>query len=146
MKVTANEYPGLVLYLQGAMLISFNPEQITKEGMNGTETMYQYDQVKVAVSSSRDQIIEAIMASRYTVGAELACINNKDAKPEDYEAYMAFRIQAKEISDQVLNPDVAAAPVPDSTWLKADIQSWLTAHAIEWMSTMLKADLLALVP
>ena len=146
MKVTANEYPGLVLYLQGAMLINFNPEQITKEGMNGTETMYQYDQVKVSVSASRDQIIEAIMASRYTVGAELACINNKDAKPEDYEAYQAFRVQAKEIAGQVLNPVATSDPVPDGTWLKADIQTWLTAHGIAYTTTMLKADLLSLIP
>ena len=146
MKVTANEYPGLVLYLQGAMLINFNPEQITKEGANGTETMYQYDQVKVPVSASRDQIIEAIMASRYTVGAELACINNKDAKPDEYEAYMSFRVQAKEIADQILSPAVASDPVPDGTWLKADIQSWLTAHGVAWTAAMLKSELLTLVP
>jgi len=103
MKVTANEYPGLVLYLQGAILISFNPEQIEKEGITGTETMYQYDQVKVAASASRDQIIEAVIASKYSTGAEFATINNKDTRPDEYSVYQSFRLQAKEIVNQVLS-------------------------------------------
>ncbi len=34
---------------------------------------------------------------------------------------------------------------PDSTWLVADIKLWLDAQGVEYTSSMLKADLLALV-
>jgi hypothetical protein len=35
-------------------------------------------------------------------------------------------------------------PRPDSSWLVADIKLWLDANGIEYTSSMLKADLLAL--
>lgn len=34
---------------------------------------------------------------------------------------------------------------PDSTWLKADIQVWLTEHNIEWSKGMTKSELLNLM-
>jgi hypothetical protein len=36
-------------------------------------------------------------------------------------------------------------PRPDSSWLVADIKNWLDAQGVEYTSSMLKADLLALV-
>ena len=36
--------------------------------------------------------------------------------------------------------------VPDSTWLKADIQSWLTQEGIDYPADATKAELLLLVP
>lgn len=35
---------------------------------------------------------------------------------------------------------------PNSGWLKADIQTWLTDHEIEWDEDMTKTELLDLVP
>ncbi len=35
---------------------------------------------------------------------------------------------------------------PTSSWLKGDIQAWLTEHEIEWDSGMTKDELLDLVP
>lgn len=43
-------------------------------------------------------------------------------------------------------PEGLAAGSPTSSWLKADIQTWLTEHEIEWDSGMTKDELLALVP
>ena len=34
---------------------------------------------------------------------------------------------------------------PDSSWLKADIQNWLTNNSIEWTSSMTKDELLNLI-
>ena len=35
--------------------------------------------------------------------------------------------------------------LPDSSWRKSDIQSWLTAEGIEWDSSMTKSELLEIV-
>jgi hypothetical protein len=45
-------------------------------------------------------------------------------------------------------PEGFSAPEgsPTSSWLKADIQTWLTENEIEWDSGMTKDELLALVP
>ena len=35
--------------------------------------------------------------------------------------------------------------IPDSSWLKVEIQSWLSFNSIKWKSAMNKAKLLSLV-
>jgi hypothetical protein len=35
-------------------------------------------------------------------------------------------------------------PIPTDSWLKANIQAYLTAQGVEWTTSMLKAELLAL--
>jgi hypothetical protein len=47
-------------------------------------------------SDDRNTLIEKIMASEYTTGAELAAINNGG---EDYETYQAFRQHAKDLAN-----------------------------------------------
>ena len=37
-------------------------------------------------------------------------------------------------------------PVPDESWLKSDIQAWLTARKLDFPADAKKADLLDLVP
>ena len=43
------------------------------------------------------------------------------------------------------NVSFAEEPRPDSSWLVVDIKLWLDAQGVEYTSSMLKADLLALV-
>lgn len=78
--------------------IHWNIEQFTREGMDGPEVQWMADEAVCLVSDSRDQMIEKIIASQYTVGAEIATINNKDSKPEEYAAYQAFRQIAKNLA------------------------------------------------
>jgi hypothetical protein len=42
-------------------------------------------------------------------------------------------------------PGEVEEPRPDSSWLVVDIKLWLDAQGVEYTSSMLKADLLALV-
>jgi hypothetical protein len=71
--------------------------RITDEG---TETYFEYRICTVPVTSNRGQIIEAIIATQYTTGAEFAAINNGG---EQYEVYMAFRETAKALADGWIN-------------------------------------------
>jgi hypothetical protein len=68
----------------------------------GTIPLYQYDEAFIESWSSRNAIIEDIIASVYTTGAELATINNKDINPDAYAEYQAFRQTAKDLTDEFI--------------------------------------------
>lgn len=69
----------------------------TKEQPDGSELVANICREAVCnKSDNRNTIIEKIMASEYSTGAELAAINNGG---EAYEAYQAFRLQAKSLAD-----------------------------------------------
>lgn len=55
------------------------------------------------ILDDRSKIIEAIIASKYTPTDEIATINNKETKPEDYTEYQNFRTFAKSLADQYLS-------------------------------------------
>jgi hypothetical protein len=80
----------------GILQIYWDEQEKHRETDEGTETYYQYRICTVPVTSNRGQIIEAIMATEYTTGAEFAAINNGG---EQYEAYQAFRAMAKALAD-----------------------------------------------
>lgn len=69
----------------------------TKEQPDGSEIVQHVCYEAICNKSDiRNTIIEKIMASEYSTGAELAAINNGG---QDYEAYQAFRLQAKSLAD-----------------------------------------------
>jgi hypothetical protein len=80
----------------GILQIYWDEQEKHRETDEGTETYYQYRICTVPVTSNRGQIIEAIMATEYTTGAEFAAINNGG---EDYQVYLAFRATAKALAD-----------------------------------------------
>jgi len=84
----------------GILQIYWDEQEKQREIMDEMETYYQYRFCQVRVTANRAQIIEAIMATEYTTGAEFAAINNGGA---DYEAYQAFRATAKALADGWLN-------------------------------------------
>jgi len=97
MKVQSTDQPEVYAVSGRELRIHWNIEEVTREGMDGeTETYWQASEALCQVSDTRDVLIEKIMASQYTTGAELAAINNGG---EDYDAYQAFRIQAKALAD-----------------------------------------------
>lgn len=64
------------------------------------EVSYNYQGTKVCLTDPRDSIVEQIIAIRYpSYGAELAAINNDG---QDKKDYLAFRIEAKQIADEIL--------------------------------------------
>lgn len=74
-------------------LIHFNEE--VGEGDEGQPT-YTYDTAKVPLLATRDERIEALIATRYTIQQEFAAINNGGGR---YDDYLAFRAQCKEVAD-----------------------------------------------
>ena len=81
----------------GILQIYWDEQEKHREQPDGsTEIYYQYRICTVPVTSNRGQIIEAIMATGYTTGAEFAAVNNGG---EQYEAYQAFRATAKALAD-----------------------------------------------
>ena len=77
--------------------IHWDITEVTREDPEGKpETFWTAQEALCRVSDVRNVLIEKIMASQYTTGAELAAINNGG---EDYEAYQAFRAQAKALAD-----------------------------------------------
>lgn len=77
--------------------IHWNIEQKTKEDMDGsTITYWEADEALCDRRDSRSQIIEKIIGSVYTVGAEIAAIQNGGQAAEDHQA---LRTQAKALAD-----------------------------------------------
>jgi len=94
MKSHYNEIPTQTEMLGGKMIINFNVAEV--------ENGYSCDQVRVSENPTRSEVIEAVIGARYSTGAELATINNKDEKPAEYEAYQVFRIFAKGLATEIV--------------------------------------------
>lgn len=70
-------------------------------------------------------------------------------EPEQVDGYyyMEVKPELAHLFEGVTVLDAIPKPQPpDSTWLKADIQNWLTQNSIEWNSSMTKTQLLSLLP
>jgi hypothetical protein len=84
--------------------IHWNIEQKSKEDTDGEPiTYWEADEALCNVYDNRATLIEKIIGSVYSSAAEIAAINNKDAKPQAYAEYQAFRVQAKALADGWLN-------------------------------------------
>jgi cobalamin-dependent methionine synthase I len=80
--------------------IHWNSTQVTKTGINGeTITQWEANEALCSVFDNRHLLIEKIIGSVYTPGAEIATINNQTAKPDEYEEYQEFRALAKTLAD-----------------------------------------------
>lgn len=97
MRTESNIKQGTYLVLGDKLRIRFNERTEEREEIDGgTTTFYIYDEAVCHIKDDRHTIIEKIIASKYTTGAEFACINNGG---EDYEEYQSFRQQAKELAN-----------------------------------------------
>ena len=79
--------------------IHWNIEQKTRQDMQGTIVYWEANEALCGRNDTRSQIIETIIKAMYSTGAEIATINNKDTKPDEYANYQAFRAQAKQLAD-----------------------------------------------
>ena len=65
---------------------------------------FEFDTVKVSDEPTRDEVIDALIRSKYSLSQEFALINNfnmnKDV--EEYEAFQTFRAECKGIADNVI--------------------------------------------
>lgn len=61
---------------------------------------YQIHKASGTLKRYRASLIEALMAKKYTPGAEIALTNDKDIKPEEYAEYQAYRAECKATVDK----------------------------------------------
>jgi len=101
MRVTSNEKLEDYQVIGNKLRLHWGHEQVTVEDMEGEQsTQWQCEEAVVKKTANRDEIIEAIIGSKYKVTEELAVINNGG---EEYTAYQSFRQFAKDTADKWLN-------------------------------------------
>jgi len=103
MLVKSDTIPEEVQFLQGGKIISFDVKEveIKDEVRDEVRVGYEYVSVKVPVDATRADIIEAIIGTKYSAGAEIALTNDRESKSEEYAEYQEFRALAKEIASRV---------------------------------------------
>ncbi len=74
------------------LFIFWDEEQIERE----EETVWQYSYLQTTSKINRNQLIEQLMACKFSIGAEFAAINNGG---DDYAEYLAYRDQCKTLAD-----------------------------------------------
>ena len=96
MKNQSSVRPSLTERLQGATFVNFNIIEV--------EGGFEFDTVKVSEEPTRDEVIDALIRSKYSLSQEFALINNFNADKdiEEYEAFQTFRAECKGIADQVM--------------------------------------------
>lgn len=100
MKVWSGDKPEVYAVSGQELRIHWDIQEITKEGVDGeTETFWEANEALCNRFDSRDTIIEKIIGSVLSSGAEIALINNKEIDPEAYDEYQNFRNQAKLLAD-----------------------------------------------
>lgn len=78
--------------------IHWDHQEVTVEDMEGEQsTQWRCEEAVVKKTASRDEIIEAIISTKYpTYGAEIAAIRNGGDDAEEHEE---LRAKAKELAD-----------------------------------------------
>lgn len=99
MKVWSGEKPEVYAVSGNELRIHWDIQEVTKEGMEGTETFWEANEALCNRFDSRETIIEKIIGSVLSSGAEIALINNKEIDPQAYSDYQLFRNQAKSLAD-----------------------------------------------
>jgi hypothetical protein len=89
--------------------IAFNLEEVSRQTEEGvSEIFYRYDEVIVSRSATRDEMISAIIRTRYSLDEELALVNNINKQlpttedEAEYAEFQQFREFAKQLADVVI--------------------------------------------
>jgi len=98
MRVSSKEKLEDYQVIGNKLRIHWDHEEVTVETVEGqTETQWQCEEAVVKKTASRDEVIEAVMATKYpTYGAEIAAIRNGSP---DADNHAALRDQAKVLAD-----------------------------------------------
>jgi len=100
MKVYSSEQPEAYNASGNELRIRWDIQQVTKPDMEGNDqTTWEANEALCSVFDDRSTLIEKIIASVHTPGAEIALINNKEIDPSAYSDYQAFRDLAKNLAD-----------------------------------------------
>ena len=105
MKTYSSDQLDTYQVLGSTLRIHWGAQEITRDGTGGPETFWETNEAVCEINDGRNALIEKIIGSVYTTGAELAVINNKDIDPAAYAEYQDFRVQAKQLADGWLNKE-----------------------------------------
>lgn len=101
MKVYSQDKPEVYAVSATELRIHWDIKEVLAPSMEEQpeQTQWEANEALCSVFDSRDILIEKIIGSIHTAGAEVALINNKDDKPEAYAEYQALRTEAKALAD-----------------------------------------------
>lgn len=98
MKFEMNEKPKTYAVSGNELRINFDVKETQREDLAGnTRTVYTGEEVLVELGAKSNFVIEAIVASRYSFGAEIAMMRKPDTDPEKI-AYLDFVKVAKSLA------------------------------------------------
>ncbi len=98
MKFETNDLPQTFEVSGQELRVNFDVKEIEREDMDGEKRKsFAGEQVVLPVAATRSQIVEAIVATRYTTGAEIA-LNRLPDDNADKQEYLAFVEAAKVIA------------------------------------------------
>lgn len=103
MKVYSDSQPQTYQVIGQTLYIRWDAQEVPAPSMGEPRTQWAANEASVDSSAGRSAIIEAIISSKYSTGAEIATINNQTEDPNSYLTYQAFRAQAKTLADGWLN-------------------------------------------
>ena len=104
MKVYSQTEPETFAVSGDELRIHWDAVKVTLKDMEDVEqTQWVANEALVKVHDSREKIIEKIIESVYSIQEEIALLNNKDDRPEDYGVYQSVRQTAKDLATQWVN-------------------------------------------
>lgn len=103
MKVYSGEMPKVYDVSGQELRIHWDMKEVQSTGIDETViTQWECNEALCLVSDDRSTLIEKIIGSVYSTGAEIAVINNGGAAYDDYQQ---FRQLAKSLADEWLNKE-----------------------------------------
>jgi len=100
MRVTSNDKLEKFQIVGPKLRIHWGYEETTPDPeIEGSTGGWSCEEAVVKKTASRSEVIEAIIATQYTISEEIAAINNGGAEYEDYQAFRQF---AKNTADDWL--------------------------------------------
>ena len=104
MKAYSATEPDVFAVSGDELRIHWDATKLTMKDMDDVEqTTWVANEALVKVHDTREKIIEKIIGSVYTIQEEIALLNNKDERPEDYGVYQTVRQTAKDLATQWVN-------------------------------------------
>ena len=107
----SNILPAISYTCRGKTVVPFNivESEVTDSETGKRRTQYEYDEARVTEEVTRDKLISAGIAARYSIEEELAAINNyledKVKYGPEYAEYQDFRQTAKDVATTSLSAE-----------------------------------------
>jgi len=104
MKSYSSNKPDVFAVSGDEVRVHWDIQEQTVQDLEGHDlTQWSANEALIKVHDSREKIIEKIIGSIYTIQEEIALINNKDDRPDDYADYQMVRLVAKDLATQWVN-------------------------------------------